>query len=383
MPNTLKIQNLPLNIKKTITPKLCLKNTKELRYRILRIIPEQNTLLAYYFNSSHQYTYQRIDKNTTPPAPLIWQTTDKTPIVNDKSAIQLPTHIGDTVIDTLSLKLAIGRLKPQDHLDTLIYIYNEIIQDQKQLKPKPKQKGPSELDIVPSYDQLRNRVLKQLTYNDHKNTRLYFFDSNLRYAHVDIINPCPLPEHLIWPNQTKHTPTAKPNMPDQIKDHVINKQALRIAIDKLQQNDTPYHLMKYYEALRPVPPELPKERPHETKPDRPTNNVTRPTAPLPTFDTVDKFVLRIDKPKIERELTNPNKDTFDFVRIFLAIPQKHPNRSQFIRNHLKEINRMALAKIQNNTSYKRYGVPINFLRLTEYTITRQSELMLLYELKAL
>lgn len=65
----------------------------------------------------------------------------------------------------------------------------------------------------------------------------------------------------------------------------------------------------------------------------------------------------------------------------MSISSTMENRKEIIKDNLKEINKIALIKIKKSKCLEKYGVPINFLRLTRYVITRQSELMLQYELK--
>ena len=102
-------------------------------------------------------------------------------------------------------------------------------------------------------------------------------------------------------------------------------------------------------------------------------------------DEVRKFVLNINKPVIERDVDNPNKNTFDFVRVYLSIPTKesYPDRHGFIQNNMKQFVLLALERIKNEKSFQKYGVPVNILKLEHMVITQQSELMMLFCVKTI
>ena len=110
-----------------------------------------------------------------------------------------------------------------------------------------------------------------------------------------------------------------------------------------------------------------------------TNNVLIAAKVSPD---VFRFVLKIDKPQIEREYGNNNTHTFDFIRIQVAIPTTWPtDKRKFAREHIKEINRAALLKLKYSRGWQAFDLPVNILRLTECIVTQQSEIEMLYEIK--
>lgn len=56
-------------------------------------------------------------------------------------------------------------------------------------------------------------------------------------------------------------------------------------------------------------------------------------------------------------------------------------QKKYIRDHIREINEMVLEKIENDKTFLKYGIPINFLRFSKVTlIKRTSEIQFILEL---
>ena len=108
-------------------------------------------------------------------------------------------------------------------------------------------------------------------------------------------------------------------------------------------------------------------------------------APKCQLDKYGRFILKINNPSIERDTDNLNKETFDFVRVMVSIPDKDTmSNSEVMSMYNKYKDRLmkdVLEKISNSRSFKKYNVPINFLRLSRSTVTSSREIMLLFELK--
>lgn len=100
-------------------------------------------------------------------------------------------------------------------------------------------------------------------------------------------------------------------------------------------------------------------------------------------EDVKRFILRIPPVKIEREVGNKNRNSFDFVRARISIPTKErfPNRKEFIKSNMKYIVVATLNKLENMRNFTRYGIPVTCLSLKNATITCTSELELVFELK--
>ena len=93
------------------------------------------------------------------------------------------------------------------------------------------------------------------------------------------------------------------------------------------------------------------------------------------------FITKIYKPKIYREYGNNNKDTFDFIEVDVGVKAYFDNKIQFIREHSKEILKVVIDEIRNHQDFKKYNIPINFLKLTNVTLTRSNYIRYLFELK--
>lgn len=108
-------------------------------------------------------------------------------------------------------------------------------------------------------------------------------------------------------------------------------------------------------------------------------------SPKYQLDEYSRFILKINNPSVERDTDNLDKDTFDFVRVMVSIPDKDTmNNAEVMSMYKKYKDRLmkdVLEKISNSRSFKKYNVPINFLRLSRSTVTSSREIMLLFELK--
>lgn len=99
---------------------------------------------------------------------------------------------------------------------------------------------------------------------------------------------------------------------------------------------------------------------------------------------VYKTVTKIENPQIERETDNKDTHTFDFVRVTMTtVKMTNEQRKAFIRKYKKSIIRLILNRIKNYKHYQRFGIPINFLRLTSCTLTYDHSIVFLFELKNL
>lgn len=96
------------------------------------------------------------------------------------------------------------------------------------------------------------------------------------------------------------------------------------------------------------------------------------------------FVHTVGTPEIEREFGNPNKNTFDFIRVYVSVKHMDTNtKRDMLRKYKKEIMDMVLLQIKTNKSFKKYGIPVNFLKLSQCVLTRDHQIMFLFELKGI
>ena len=109
-----------------------------------------------------------------------------------------------------------------------------------------------------------------------------------------------------------------------------------------------------------------------------------PAVPATYFD-IERFVQRISRPSFEREPENQNRRTFDRIRIQVDLPvYRYPTFSSLaaaVRKHKHAIDQMVLDRLDADHAFHRYGVPLNFLKLTECTLRRDHALEYLFELK--
>lgn len=102
------------------------------------------------------------------------------------------------------------------------------------------------------------------------------------------------------------------------------------------------------------------------------------------LDSLERFIGKIERPKFERATGNTQEGTFDFIRVDVSIiTEWHMDRMDYIRKHQKEITKKVVSKIEESKQFQKMGVPINFLRVSEMTLRRDSILEYVFELKAI
>ena len=92
-------------------------------------------------------------------------------------------------------------------------------------------------------------------------------------------------------------------------------------------------------------------------------------------------MVTIKQPRLERRIDNNNSKTFDFVRCYVNITGDREDAKNYIKNHSKEILREVYYKIENCNQFKKYGVPIAFLKISSVTLRCDSSVEYLFELK--
>ena len=100
---------------------------------------------------------------------------------------------------------------------------------------------------------------------------------------------------------------------------------------------------------------------------------------------IDRFITRVRKPDFFCTPENLNKDTtFDYIHIYVGTVVEWENKMQYIKSHLSEIESKVLDKIEKDRTFKKFGVPVNVLKLSEVTMrNRTSELKFVFELKSI
>lgn len=98
-------------------------------------------------------------------------------------------------------------------------------------------------------------------------------------------------------------------------------------------------------------------------------------------DSIERFVTRIDRPNIIRLPENPNKNTFDIIKIEVNICSNWENKRQYIKGHIREIYQMVIDKLENSKTFTRFNVPAGCLAVTSIYETQDSSLVFTFELK--
>lgn len=94
------------------------------------------------------------------------------------------------------------------------------------------------------------------------------------------------------------------------------------------------------------------------------------------------FITKIEKPVFYREPSNKKPNTFDFIYIDVNIIQEwSEDRLTYIQKHRKAIFKRVLEQLEKNKSFQKFGVPINFLKVSRITLRRDSVLEFVLELK--
>lgn len=242
----------------------------------------------------------------------------------------------------------------------------------------------TELNLA-NISELKNRILK--INRKRTQLKLCYFDSDYVWQKVVTETDKPIPNNLTWLSRKDETNTEgmpiisgdyNPLIPYTIGNTNFNRQLLYQAISKLRPGDTLDTLIKYYNTRTEHTYQDWMIMHKFSTPDMSDTNNCLKAAKV--SDDVFRFVLKIDKPKIEREVDNHDTSTFDFIRITVGIPTTWPtDRRQFARAHMREINRAALIKLKYNRVWQMYNLPISALKISDCIITQQSEIELLYE----
>ena len=103
------------------------------------------------------------------------------------------------------------------------------------------------------------------------------------------------------------------------------------------------------------------------------------------LEGLDRFICKIDKPIFSRTPENPSSMTFDFIHVDVSIVSEDviPNRIEYIKKNKNEILQRVLKKVADSPQFKKYGVPINILRLSKITLIKsQSLIEIIFEVKS-
>lgn len=99
---------------------------------------------------------------------------------------------------------------------------------------------------------------------------------------------------------------------------------------------------------------------------------------------LDRFILGISDKDIiiGRGPENYNEKTFDYINVYVLICSEWNNREQYIKDNLKEIAKRAVKKLKESKKFKKFGVTINFLKISKVQFTKNT-IIFTFELKDL
>ena len=107
------------------------------------------------------------------------------------------------------------------------------------------------------------------------------------------------------------------------------------------------------------------------------------TAPVEPSE-FERLVQHIGPPIYERIPENNDETTFDRIRVIVGLPRylygSWEELSEEVLKYKPEILQAAIMRIAADRQFKRYGIPINFLKVSNAQLLRDYSLELIFEL---
>lgn len=100
---------------------------------------------------------------------------------------------------------------------------------------------------------------------------------------------------------------------------------------------------------------------------------------------LDRFILKIDSPVFVRLPENSKSNVFDYIHVdVFVVSEWRSDIYEYIKKNQKDIKERVLKSLEKNKKFKKYAVPMNFLRLANATYSRRRNLIrFVFELKRL
>ena len=93
----------------------------------------------------------------------------------------------------------------------------------------------------------------------------------------------------------------------------------------------------------------------------------------------------IAPPMYERVPGNDDESTFDYIRITVGFPRYQFNSWEALQNEVKkyqpEIYQRVTQRIEKDRQFKKYGIPMNFLKVSDVILRRDFSMEFIFELK--
>lgn len=93
-----------------------------------------------------------------------------------------------------------------------------------------------------------------------------------------------------------------------------------------------------------------------------------------------EYILSVEKPIYRRATGNTKKNTFDFIDLMMVTRSNDCTRERILENK-EEIFHKAITAIENDRSFKKFGVPVGVLKMYQFSIKNNSLLTIHFCLK--
>lgn len=187
--------------------------------------------------------------------------------------------------------------------------------------------------------------------------KVYYFDTNGIYSSIPKDE---ITQHLLKGIFVHKNGDVSINIASYYLYGCNNLQISQMALVRLKEGDTIERFEELLATCKPAP-----------------RNSRKPQG-------IDAFICKIDTPIFYRSSDNPNTNTFDYIYIDVSILSQNAmnNRDEYLKEHINEIRQKVAEKLNNSREFKRYDVPINFLRVCRTTLKRKSNILqFVFELK--
>ena len=107
--------------------------------------------------------------------------------------------------------------------------------------------------------------------------------------------------------------------------------------------------------------------------------------PNVNYSYMERLVQRVEAPEYERVPENHNEATFDRIRVQVGLPRymfdSWDELCAAVKENRAEIDRRVLQRIETDRHFKKFKVPINFIKLSNVLLRRSFALEYIFELK--
>lgn len=148
-------------------------------------------------------------------------------------------------------------------------------------------------------------------------------------------------------------------------------------------NDTIYDLIHQYAELAKIPSyrDLHDTAAHKRYEDSADFVLDR----MNISTMVKDFITRIETPTFEKDIDS-YIDIIHFIRVYIdfvyglsSIYSTYEKKYNFVKKHAKDFIKVAVAKIKSTIKFNYLKLSIEYFKVSEYVVTRQNQVMILFE----